>query len=70
MKKQVQRHDALFWGDLDKPTKKQTDYKLLFIPLIVGLIIFMIINNVYTNKAIEKCVESGNDYDYCLVKLS
>lgn len=70
MKKQPQRHDALFWGNLDKQTKEQTNYKLLFIPLIIGLIIFIIINNVYTNKAIEKCVANGNNYDYCLVKLS
>lgn len=70
MKKQPQRHDALFWGNLDEQTKEQTNYKLLFIPLIIGLIIFIIINNVYTNKAIDKCVANGNDYDYCLVKLS
>lgn len=69
-KTNLQRHDTLFWGNLDKPTKEQTDYKLLLIPLIIGLIMFIIIDNVYTNKAIEKCVANGNDYNYCVAKLS
>lgn len=69
-KTNLQRHDTLFWGNLDKPTKKQTDYKLLLIPIIVGFIMFIIIDNVHTSKAIEQCVANGNEYNYCVAKLS
>lgn len=36
---------------------------------IIFLTILCIINNNMTNDAVEKCVKSGHDYNYCYSKL-
>lgn len=49
---------------------KKHNYIGMVIILSIAIVIFMLIDNYFTKQAIEQCVKKGNDYDYCLVKLS
>lgn len=36
-----------------------------FLLLMISIISFVIINNIITNKAIDKCINSGRDVKIC-----
>lgn len=46
---------------------KRNIYSMIIVILL--LIAFIVINNKMTKRAIEQCVQSGNDYNFCVRTL-